>query len=98
MGAGYTHALNRTVNRNVAIALFLQQRYYCRPSSKLRVGAASGDDQINWITKGTAELLCPCRRFRHSNALVTWEEIADPSAISSPWGAVAHSALVFSAC
>ena len=79
MGAGYTHALNRTVNRNVAIALFSNKDTIVGPQASSAVGAASGDDQINWITKGTADTSnAHVAAFDTSNALVTWEEIADP--------------------
>lgn len=79
MGAGYTHALNRTVNRNVAIALFSNKDTIVGPQAISAVGAASGDDQINWITKGTADTSnAHVAAFDTSNALVTWEEIADP--------------------
>ena len=79
MGAGYTHSLNRTVNRNVAIALFSNKDTLVGPQAISTVGAASGDDQINWITKGTADTSnAHVAAFDTSNALVTWEEIADP--------------------
>ena len=79
MGAGYTHSLNRTVNRNVAIALFSNKDTIVGPQASSAVGAASGDDQINWITKGTADTSnAHVAAFDTSNALVTWEEIADP--------------------
>lgn len=79
MGAGYTHSLNRTVNRNVAVALFSNKDTLIGPQAISTVGAASGDDQINWITKGTADTSnAHVAAFDTSNALVTWEEIADP--------------------
>ena len=79
-GKGYTAAQNRTNNRNVAIALMSDKNTLVGPPASSTIGAASGDDQVNWITKGTADCSnAHVAAFDDTNALVTWEEIANPS-------------------
>lgn len=79
-GNGYTSADNRTNNRNVAIALMSDKYTLVGPQAISTVGATSGDDQVNWITKGTADCSnAHVATFDNANALVTWEEIAEPT-------------------
>jgi hypothetical protein len=79
MGAGYTKSQNRTSNRNVAIALFSDKATLVGEQATSQVGAADGDKQINWITQGSADCSnAHAATFDGSNALVSWEEIADP--------------------
>ncbi|KAF2466857.1 uncharacterized protein BDR25DRAFT_235738, partial [Lindgomyces ingoldianus] len=79
LGAGFTHALNRTNNRNVAIAQFSDKNTLVGEQASSQVGATSGDSQINWITAGTADCSnAHVAAFDGENALVTWEEIAQP--------------------
>lgn len=80
MGPGYTKAENRTNNRNVAIALFTDKYTLVGPQATSEVGATSGDSQINWVTQGTADCSnAHAAAFSSSQALITWEEIIDPS-------------------
>ncbi|KAG6362757.1 hypothetical protein INS49_007851 [Diaporthe citri] len=79
MGDGYTHVANRTNGRNVAIATFSDKYTMVGKQATSEVGAASGDDQVNWLTTGTADQSnAHVATFDGTNALVTWEEIADP--------------------
>lgn len=81
MGDGYTHSFNRTKGRRTAIAIFSDKNTMVGPQATSQVGAASGDNQVNWITPSTG----PDRSNAHvgvfddTYALVSWEEIASPS-------------------
>lgn len=80
MGTGYTAAYNRTNGRNVAIATFTDKYTMVQQQASSTVGAASGDAQVNWLTTGTKadQSNAHVATFDGTNALVTWEEIADP--------------------
>ncbi|KZM23639.1 uncharacterized protein EKO05_0007444 [Ascochyta rabiei] len=79
MGAGYTHSVNRTVNRNVAIATMSDKKTLVGKQATSEL-VADGDSQINWITTGSADCSnAHVATFDKSNALVTWEEIAEPT-------------------
>ncbi|KAF2127376.1 hypothetical protein P153DRAFT_295688, partial [Dothidotthia symphoricarpi CBS 119687] len=79
MGAGYTHAANRTVNRNVAIATFSDKKTIVGKQATSVLGG-DGDSQVNWITTGSADCSnAHVAAFDGKNALVTWEEIAAPT-------------------
>ncbi|KFA50622.1 hypothetical protein S40293_08394 [Stachybotrys chartarum IBT 40293] len=80
MGDGYTKAENRTNNRNVAIALFSDKATIVGEQATSEVGAASGDDQVNWLTQGSNDRSnAHVATFDASRALVAWEEISNPS-------------------
>ena len=80
LGGDNTQAFPRTTNRNVAIATFSDKNTLNGPEAISVVGAASGDDQVNWITTGTADRSnAHVATFDASNALVTWEEITQPT-------------------
>lgn len=80
MGDGYTASYNRTNGRNVAIATFSDKYTMVQDQASSTVGATSGDSQVNWITTGTKadQSNAHVATFDATNALVTWEEIADP--------------------
>ncbi|KAF9693565.1 hypothetical protein EKO04_008257 [Ascochyta lentis] len=79
MGAGYTHSINRTVNRNVAIATMSDKKTLVGKQATSEL-VADGDSQVNWITTGSADCSnAHVATFDKSNALVTWEEIAEPT-------------------
>ncbi|KZL69753.1 hypothetical protein CT0861_02820 [Colletotrichum tofieldiae] len=79
MGQGYTKSVNRTSNRNVAIALFSDKKTIVGEQATSEVGAASGDSQINWVTSGANDCSnAHAAAFDSSKALVTWEEISNP--------------------
>ncbi|KAI1258432.1 hypothetical protein F5Y18DRAFT_413623 [Xylariaceae sp. FL1019] len=79
MGDGYTNALNRTNNRNVAIAQFTDKSTLDGEEASSVVGATDGDSQVNWITQGTADCSnAHVAAFNSESVLVSWEEIADP--------------------
>ncbi|CAO2658513.1 Nn.00g062360.m01.CDS01 [Neocucurbitaria sp. VM-36] len=79
MGAGYTKAENRTVNRNVAIATFSDKKTLNGEQATSTLGG-DGDSQVNWITQGSADCQnAHVAAFDGTNALVTWEEIANPT-------------------
>ena len=81
MGDGYTHSLNRTDGRRTAIALFTDKDTKIGPQATSQVGAESGDSQINWVTPsiGPDRSNAHVAVFDDTYALVTWEEIANPS-------------------
>ncbi|KAF2710594.1 hypothetical protein K504DRAFT_476525 [Pleomassaria siparia CBS 279.74] len=80
LGAPFTHAVNRTNNRNVAIAQFSDKNTLVGSEASATIGAADGDSQVNWITTGTADCSnAHVATFDKTNALVTWEEIANPT-------------------
>jgi hypothetical protein len=79
MGAGYTKSVNRTVNRNVAIATFSDKKTIVGEQATSELGP-DGDSQVNWITTGSADCQnAHVAAFDGSNAVVTWEEIAEPT-------------------
>lgn len=79
LGAPYTHSVNRTANRNVAIARFSDKKTLIGEEATTTLGP-DGDSQVNWITTGTADHSnAHVAAFDGSNALVTWEEIAEPN-------------------
>ena len=81
MGDGYTHSLNRTSGRRTAIALFTDKNTKVGPQATSQIGAESGDSQVNWITPsiGPDRSNAHVAVFDDTYALVTWEEIANPS-------------------
>ncbi|KAI8934175.1 hypothetical protein NX059_008925 [Plenodomus lindquistii] len=79
MGEGYTTSVNRTVNRNVAIATFSDKKTIVGEQATSQIGG-DGDSQVNWITTGTADTSnAHVAAFDGTSALVTWEEIANPT-------------------
>ncbi|KAF1960006.1 hypothetical protein CC80DRAFT_393587, partial [Byssothecium circinans] len=79
LGKPYTHSVNRTANRNVAIARFSDKKTLVGEQATSTLGG-SGDDQVNWITTGTADRSnAHVAAFDSTNALVTYEEIASPN-------------------
>ncbi|KAL6707991.1 hypothetical protein ACN47E_003665 [Coniothyrium glycines] len=79
MGNGYTKSVNRTVNRNVAIATFSDKKTLVGEQATSVLGG-DGDKQVNWITQGTADAQnAHVAVFDGSSALVSWEEIANPT-------------------
>ncbi|KAM0253496.1 hypothetical protein ACHAP5_000525 [Fusarium lateritium] len=79
MGEGYTHAANRTNNRNVAIALFSDKKTIVGEQASSKVGAKDGDSQVNWVTDGANDCSnAHAATFDASTALISWEEISDP--------------------
>lgn len=80
MGEGYTSSINRTNGRNVAIAMFSDKYTMVEDEASSTAGAASGDSQVNWLTTSTSADMSNAHvaTFDASNALVAWEEIADP--------------------
>ncbi|KAH7084705.1 hypothetical protein BKA63DRAFT_402059 [Paraphoma chrysanthemicola] len=79
MGNGYTNSVNRTVNRNVAIATFSDKKTIVGEQATSTLGP-DGDKQVNWITQGSADCQnAHVAAFDKSSAIVTWEEIAEPT-------------------
>jgi hypothetical protein len=79
MGSGYTNALNRTNNRNVAVSLFSDKYTKIGAQASSEVGAEDGDSQVNWLTDGANDCSnAHVATFGNSSALVTWEEISNP--------------------
>ncbi|KAF2846281.1 hypothetical protein T440DRAFT_405924, partial [Plenodomus tracheiphilus IPT5] len=79
MGEGYTKSVNRTINRNVAIATFSDKKTLVGEQATSKIGG-DGDSQVNWITTGSADCQnAHVAAFDRTSALVTWEEIASPT-------------------
>jgi hypothetical protein len=80
LGAPYTDCSPRTLNHNVAISLLKDKSNLVGLEASSTVGAASGDDQVNWVTTGSVDRSnVHVATFDGSNALVSWEEIASPT-------------------
>ena len=80
LGAPYTNCSPRRLNHNVAISLLRDKSNLMGPEASSTVGAASGDDQVNWVTTGSVDRSnVHVATFDGSNALVTWEEIKSPT-------------------
>ncbi|KAJ5364330.1 uncharacterized protein N7496_010043 [Penicillium cataractarum] len=80
MGDGYTHVNNRTNGRNVAISLFTDKYTKVGAQATSVVGTEDGDSQVNWVTKGSNDCSnAHAATFGSSSALVTWEEISNPT-------------------
>lgn len=79
-GDGYTQALNRTNNRNVAAALFSDKYTKVGAQASSEAGTRNGDSQVNWITQGSGNDCSNAHAatFGPDNVLVTWEEISNP--------------------
>ncbi|KAJ5265515.1 hypothetical protein N7524_006533 [Penicillium chrysogenum] len=80
MGDGYTHVQNRTNGRNVAISLFTDKYTKVGAQATSVVGTEDGDSQVNWVTQGSNDCSnAHAATFGASSALVTWEEISNPT-------------------
>ncbi|KAK5167615.1 uncharacterized protein LTR77_007314 [Saxophila tyrrhenica] len=80
MGEGYTHSLPRTEGRRTAIAILSDKYTKVGPQATSQVGAANGDSQVNWVAPtGGDSNNAHVAVFDDTYALVTWEEIANPS-------------------
>ncbi|RYP12532.1 hypothetical protein DL765_007268 [Monosporascus sp. GIB2] len=87
LGDGFTHSINRTNDRNVAIAQLANKSTLDGEQATSQVGAADGDSQVNWITQGTADNSnAHVAAFNSESVLVTWEEIAEPQCDFVPMG------------
>ncbi|RYP92119.1 hypothetical protein DL770_001780 [Monosporascus sp. CRB-9-2] len=79
LGDGFTHSINRTNGRNVAIAQLTNKSTLDGEEATSQVDVADGDSQVNWITQGTADNSnAHVAAFNSESVLVTWEEIAEP--------------------
>ncbi|EKV04020.1 muc1 extracellular alpha glucan glucosidase-like [Penicillium digitatum] len=80
MGTGYTNVQNRTNGRNVAISLFSDKYTKVGAQATSDVGVEDGDSQVNWVTSGSNDCSnAHAATFGNNNALVTWEEISNPT-------------------
>ncbi|KAJ5921777.1 hypothetical protein N7516_009480 [Penicillium verrucosum] len=80
MGTGYTNVQNRTNGRNVAISIFSDKYTKVGTQATSEVGTDDGDSQVNWVTSGSNDCSnAHAATFGNSNALVTWEEISNPT-------------------
>ncbi|KAJ5679583.1 hypothetical protein N7462_007827 [Penicillium macrosclerotiorum] len=80
MGSGYTHVNNRTNGRNVAISLFSNKYTKVGSQATSKVGTEDGDSQMNWITEGLNDCSnAHAATFGNSSALISWEEISNPT-------------------
>lgn len=79
MGDGYTHSLNRTNGRRVAIATLSDKETLVSAQASSTLGA-EGDSQITWVTPeiGPDRSNAHVAVFDDHYALVSWEEIEAP--------------------
>lgn len=80
MGAGYTHAENRTNGRRTAMAVMSDKATLVGKQASSQVGAANGDSQVNWITEeaGPDRSNAHVAVFDDTYAVISWEEAANP--------------------
>ncbi|CAE6386936.1 unnamed protein product [Rhizoctonia solani] len=81
MGDGFTQASPRWLNHNVAIATMDAKNKLAGKQAISTVGAASGDDQVNWLTKESGTDHRNVRVAAAGSgqlAVVTWEQLTDP--------------------
>ncbi|RPB01017.1 hypothetical protein L873DRAFT_726269 [Choiromyces venosus 120613-1] len=88
MGDGYTSCSPRWLNHNVAISMLKDKTALQGAQAISKVGAASGDDQVIWITKSatTDHQNVRVAALDSSNAIVTWEELSNPTCQPVPLG------------
>lgn len=80
MGSGYTNVQNRTNGRNVAISLFSDKYTKVGDQATSVVGTEDGDSQVNWLTSGSNDCSnAHAAAFGSANAVVSWEEISNPT-------------------
>jgi hypothetical protein len=82
MGEGFTQASPRWLNHNVAIATLDAKNKLAGSQAISKVGAASGDDQVTWITKESGTDHQNVRvAYAGSGqlAVVTWEQVSNPT-------------------
>lgn len=79
MGEGYTHTLNRTNGRRVAMAVLSDKSTLAGTEASSKLGA-EGDEQISWVTaeEGPDRSNAHVAVFNDQFALVSWEEIESP--------------------
>ena len=79
MGEGYTHTLNRTNGRRVAISMFSDKETKVGAQATSEPGEG-GDEQVNWVTpvEGPDRSNAHVAVFNSGYALVSWEEIEAP--------------------
>ncbi|KAG0636671.1 hypothetical protein HOY80DRAFT_925397 [Tuber brumale] len=80
MGDGYSACSPRWLNHNVAISMLKDKSTLQGPEATSKIGAASGDDQVTWITKSatTDQQNVRVAALDSSNAIVTWEQLSNP--------------------
>ncbi|PUU76439.1 hypothetical protein B9Z19DRAFT_1102367 [Tuber borchii] len=88
MGDGYTQCSPRWLNHNVAISMMKDKSTLQGAQAISKVGAASGDDQVIWITKSTTtdQQNVHVATLDSSNAIVTWEQLSNPNCQPVPLG------------
>jgi len=88
MGDGYTQCSPRWLNHNVAISMLKDKSTLQGAQAISTVGAASGDDQVTWITKSatTDQQNVHVATLDSSNAIVTWEQLSNPNCQPVPLG------------
>lgn len=82
MGDGFTQASPRWLNHNVAIATMDAKNKLAGSQAISTVGAASGDDQVTWITKESGTDHQNVRVASAGSgqlAVVTWEQLTNPT-------------------
>jgi len=88
MGDGYTQCSPRWLNHNVAISMLKDKSTLQGAQAISTVGAASGDDQVTWITKSstTDQQNVHVATLDSTNAIVTWEQLSNPNCQPVPLG------------
>ncbi|RPB12982.1 hypothetical protein P167DRAFT_464349, partial [Morchella conica CCBAS932] len=80
LGTGFTTCSPRWLNHNVAVSLTTSKDKLLGEQASSVVGTAEGDTQVTWITESdtTDHQNVHVATLDSGNAVVTWEELADP--------------------
>jgi hypothetical protein len=88
MGTPYTQCSPRWLNHNVAIATMSKKDTLTGAQASSVVGAAEGDDQVNWITYSSTEdhQNVHVATINSNLSIVTWETLTNPDCQPVPLG------------
>lgn len=88
MGSPYTQCSPRWLNHNVAIATMSDKSTLTDAQASSTVGAAEGDDQVNWITYSTTvdHQNVHVATMNSNLSIVTWETLTNPDCQTVPLG------------
>ncbi|KAF8862336.1 hypothetical protein BDZ45DRAFT_702957 [Acephala macrosclerotiorum] len=88
MQAPYTQCSPRWLNHNVAIATMSSKDKLTGAEASSTVGAAEGDDQVNWITYSSTEdhQNVHVAALNSNLSVVTWETLTSPDCQPVPLG------------
>ncbi|KUJ12145.1 uncharacterized protein LY89DRAFT_786279 [Mollisia scopiformis] len=88
MGSPYTQCSPRWLNHNVAISTMSSKDTLTGAEASSTVGAAEGDDQVNWITYSSTEdhQNVHTATLNSNLSIVTWKTLTSPDSQPVPLG------------